>query len=126
MNKENKKQKFYLGIILIGGGSSWYQDDEIGKVAVKAARQCKRDWKHLFKLKGHVFTVNVYDISNLEDGWSFDLWNGMRCNKTDQEIKLLKHSKHHTAKHIRAMVRSMKEGKTFTESHKIAQKKVGK
>ena len=90
MNKENKKQKFYLGIIFIGVGSSWYQDDEIGKVAVKAARQCKRDWKHLFKLKGHVFAVNVYDISNVEDGWSFDSWNGMRCNKTDQEIKLLK------------------------------------
>ena len=43
-----------------------------------------------------------------------------------QVSAMKKHSKHHTAKHIRAMVRSMKEGKTFTESHKIAQKKVGK
>tara|TARA_R100000664_G_scaffold34028_1_gene53527 strand:+ start:639 stop:836 length:198 start_codon:yes stop_codon:yes gene_type:complete len=42
-----------------------------------------------------------------------------------QMSAMKKHSKHHTPKHLRAMVKSMKMGKTFTESHKMAQKKVG-
>ena len=37
-----------------------------------------------------------------------------------------RHSKHHTAKHIRSMVRAMKKGRTFTQAHKSAMKKVGK
>tara|TARA_R100000654_G_scaffold5_5_gene44 strand:+ start:1202 stop:1381 length:180 start_codon:yes stop_codon:yes gene_type:complete len=37
-----------------------------------------------------------------------------------------KHAKHHTIKHIKSMVASMKRGKTFTQSHAIAMKKVGK
>ena len=37
-----------------------------------------------------------------------------------------KHSKHHSSKHIKYMVASIKKGKTFTESHKLAMKKVGK
>ena len=37
-----------------------------------------------------------------------------------------KHAKHHTAKHIKSMVKLMDNGKTFTESHKLAMKKVGK
>ena len=36
-----------------------------------------------------------------------------------------RHAKHHTQKHIRSMVQSMKRGKTFTQSHKIAMRKVG-
>ena len=43
-----------------------------------------------------------------------------------QKKTLDKHSVHHTAKHIREMVKSMKNGKTFTQSHKDAMKKVGK
>ena len=43
-----------------------------------------------------------------------------------QQAAMPKHSKHHTAKHIKSMVASMKKGKTFTQSHKIAMKKVGK
>ena len=46
-------------------------------------------------------------------------------NKRQQKA-MAKHSKHHTAKHIKSMVASMKKGKTFTQSHKIAMKKVGK
>ena len=42
-----------------------------------------------------------------------------------QASAMRRHSKHHTAKHLRAMVASMKKGKTFTQSHKIAMKKVG-
>tara|TARA_R100000353_G_scaffold148779_1_gene107232 strand:+ start:731 stop:904 length:174 start_codon:yes stop_codon:yes gene_type:complete len=37
-----------------------------------------------------------------------------------------KHARHHTQKHLRSMVTSMKRGKTFTQSHTIAMKKVGK
>ena len=43
-----------------------------------------------------------------------------------KQTAMTKHSKHHTAKHIKSMVASMKKGKTFTQSHKIAMKKVGK
>ena len=43
-----------------------------------------------------------------------------------QEGAMKRHSKHHTAKHLKKMVSLMKKGKTFTDSHKIAMKKVGK
>ena len=43
-----------------------------------------------------------------------------------QTNAMKKHSKHHTAKHLRMMATAMKKGKSFTESHKMAQKKVGK
>ena len=43
-----------------------------------------------------------------------------------QQTSMSRHSKHHTAKHLKSMVSSMKKGKTFTQSHKIAMKKVGK
>tara|TARA_R100000664_G_scaffold34098_1_gene53979 strand:+ start:3635 stop:3844 length:210 start_codon:yes stop_codon:yes gene_type:complete len=43
-----------------------------------------------------------------------------------QRTAMKNHSKHHTAKHIRGMVAAMKKGKTFTQSHKEAMKKVGK
>ena len=42
-----------------------------------------------------------------------------------QKSAMRRHKTHHTAKHLRAMVRSMKRGKTFTQSHKLAMKKVG-
>ena len=42
-----------------------------------------------------------------------------------QEDTMKKHSKHHTAKHLRAMVKAMKRGSTFTQSHKSAIKKAG-
>ena len=37
-----------------------------------------------------------------------------------------KPARHHTQKHLRSMVTSMKRGKTFTQSHIIAMKKFGK
>ena len=42
-----------------------------------------------------------------------------------QKKTLQKHSKHHTKKHIIYMTKLMKQGKTFTESHNLAQRKVG-
>lgn len=43
-----------------------------------------------------------------------------------QATALKKHSTHHTKKHIQEMVNAMGKGKSFTQSHKDAQKKVGK
>tara|TARA_R100000781_G_scaffold8669_2_gene7713 strand:+ start:70 stop:282 length:213 start_codon:yes stop_codon:yes gene_type:complete len=45
---------------------------------------------------------------------------------TRQASAMKKHSKHHTSKHLKSMVSAIKKGKTFTESHKLAMKKVGK
>lgn len=43
-----------------------------------------------------------------------------------QENKLKEHSNHHSKKHINMMKKEMLEGKTFTQAHNKAQKKVGK
>ena len=43
-----------------------------------------------------------------------------------QESAMKKHSKHHTGKHLKTMVSLMRKGKTFTDSHRIAMKRVGK
>lgn len=43
-----------------------------------------------------------------------------------QQSAMERHAKHHTAKHLKSMVVSMKKGQTFTQSHKTAMKKVGK
>ncbi len=42
-----------------------------------------------------------------------------------QKTTLQKHSKHHTKKHITYMTKLIKQGKTFTEAHNIAQREVG-
>jgi hypothetical protein len=43
-----------------------------------------------------------------------------------QKATLARHAEHHTKKHMAEMRRLMKAGKTFTEAHKMAMKKVGK
>ena len=43
-----------------------------------------------------------------------------------QADTLKKHSEHHTSKHIKAMVKAMLKGSSFSQSHKMAQKSVGK
>ncbi len=43
-----------------------------------------------------------------------------------QKSAMRRHSKHHTAKHIRAMAVAMRKGETFTQSHKTAMKKAGR
>ena len=45
---------------------------------------------------------------------------------TRQQNAMKRHHKHHTSGHIRHMVKSMNKGKTFTQAHKLAVKKVGK
>ena len=43
-----------------------------------------------------------------------------------QASTLKKHSVHHTSKHIKEMVKAMIKGSSFSQSHKMAQKSVGK
>ena len=43
-----------------------------------------------------------------------------------QQSTMKKHAKHHTGKHMKTMTNMMKRGKTFTQAHKAAQKKVGR
>tara|TARA_R110002020_G_scaffold165813_2_gene353527 strand:+ start:388 stop:555 length:168 start_codon:yes stop_codon:yes gene_type:complete len=43
-----------------------------------------------------------------------------------QESALQKHSVHHTKTHMSEMKKLMRSGKTFTQAHKEAMKKVGK
>lgn len=44
----------------------------------------------------------------------------------NQKKKLKEHKKHHTASHMKIMIKEMKAGKTFTQAHNKAMKKVGK
>ena len=43
-----------------------------------------------------------------------------------QQSALKRHSVHHTSKHMTEMRKLMRAGKTFTQAHKAAMKKVGK
>ena len=43
-----------------------------------------------------------------------------------QRKALTKHKKNHTVKHMSEKKKHMNEGKTFTEAHKLAMRKVGK
>ena len=44
-----------------------------------------------------------------------------------RQVKAMRrHAKHHTRKHLRSMVTLMKRGRTFTQSHILAMRKVGK
>ena len=43
-----------------------------------------------------------------------------------QKETLKKHSVHHTAKHMTEMRKLMRSGKSFTQAHKSATRKVGK
>jgi len=43
-----------------------------------------------------------------------------------QQTALKRHGAHHTAKHMTSMRSLMREGKTFTEAHRLAMRKVGR
>ena len=49
----------------------------------------------------------------------------MALTKT-QKTTLKKHSSHHTKKHMTSMKKNMAKGKSFSKSHSIAMKKVGR
>jgi hypothetical protein len=43
-----------------------------------------------------------------------------------QQTAMKRHGEHHTAKHLRDMLKRIKKGKSFTEAHKASMKAVGK
>ena len=43
-----------------------------------------------------------------------------------QQATMRRHAKHHTRKNMAMMRRLMLQGKTFTQAHKAAQRKVGR
>lgn len=51
--------------------------------------------------------------------------DGTKLSKAKKD-KLMKHSDHHTMKHMKAMIKDMEKGKTFSQAHKSAMKNVGK
>ena len=67
-----KKEKTLLAFIRISGGSSWYQSENEAPelMALKAAKQAKQDWKHLFKFKKDgEWIIPIYDVSKCSNGW---------------------------------------------------------
>ena len=49
----------------------------------------------------------------------------MDLTKKQKEM-LDKHKAHHSAKHLQMMKKLMKEGKSFSQAHKLSMKSVGK
>ena len=43
-----------------------------------------------------------------------------------QKSTMDKHKKHHSLEHMKYMIGAMRNGKSFTEAHKIAMDKIGK
>ena len=43
-----------------------------------------------------------------------------------QKKTMRRHSRHHSMKHMRQMASAMKKGRTFSQAHKSAMRKVGK
>ena len=46
--------------------------------------------------------------------------------KPRQQKTMRSHARHHSLKHMRAMARDMKKGKSFRQAHLSAQRRVGK
>ena len=51
---------------------------------------------------------------------------GNKALTKKQKETMAKHSKHHSAKHMKQMKADMKKGISFSKSHKKAMRKVGK
>ena len=56
-------------------------------------------------------TINGVDLSGL---------------KEKDKVKMRLHASHHSIKHLREMVKDLKSGKSFEQSHNIEIRKVGK
>ena len=83
----SSKEANILGIIYMGGGSSWLEGTDETDTAFDCAKMCKMDWGHLFKFKKkQKFGVNIYDISKLgTKGWYADA-HGVWVDKTKEPI----------------------------------------
>lgn len=53
----------FLAIVLIGGGSSWYEDADVDKAIKGAAKLVRRDWGHIYDMKKTKIRVNVFDLT---------------------------------------------------------------
>lgn len=56
-------------------------------------------------------TVNGVDISELKD---------------EDKVNMRIHAPHHSKRHLEEMVKDLKKGRSFEQSHNQAQRKVGK
>jgi len=82
------ENKDFCGIVFIGAGSSWAYDNSPEGAAKKAGRQCKRDWRGLFKFKRkQELKVCIYDMKN-HNGWYAD-YEGVFDTDTHEKIPLL-------------------------------------
>ena len=84
---KNRKDKIILGFIFVSAGSTWYSSstDAPELIALKAVKECKRSWKHLFKFpKEYVCPVNLFDVSKAH-GWN--------CEKVGEIMPILKSGK---------------------------------
>lgn len=83
------KDKDYCAIVFIAGGSSWAYAGTPEEAATKAAKQCKRDWRHIvtFKRKQEL-KVCIYDMTQ-HDGWYAD-YHGVHDKETKEVIPMLR------------------------------------
>ena len=75
----------------------------------------KKKKKKNKKKKRKQFMVKASSIRSVIKGLS-----------TRQKKTMRRHSRHHSMKHMRAMASAMKKGRTFSQAHKSAMRKVGK
>ena len=52
--------------------------------------------------------------------------NFIKDLKPRQQKTMRSHARHHSLKHMRAMARDMKKGKSFRQAHLSAQRRIGK
>lgn len=76
----------YLGIVLVGGGSSWHTGKTPEEAARKAAKVTVSDWSRLFKF-GDTLKVNVYDIAGVNE-WELD-YDGLHDTEAQRLIPRL-------------------------------------
>jgi len=79
----------FCGIVFIGGGSSWAYAATPEEAAALAAKQCKRDWKHIYTFKRkQELKVCIYDMRE-HDGWYAD-YTGVHDKETNEVIPMLR------------------------------------
>lgn len=80
--------KKYCGVICLGGGASWSYGKNLDEVSIKAAKQCKQDWKYYFdRNKKQSFKVNIFDITDV-DNWVIDR-SGVFDVEKNEKVELL-------------------------------------
>ena len=91
---KNTKDKTILGFIYVSAGSSWYQssDDPVELIALKAIKNAKSSWRHLYRWKPESkWYVHFYDITKCENGWCCDdrgMWKILKDGKALSKRKV--------------------------------------